>query len=138
MSLACHVLAWFLAPNLVLWAWVWLVPTLVVRVKRIHAGALGLALPGVVLLRSGVGEEVLRHEMQHIRQFRRYSPCGASVLLAWYYAVPALRVRRRTGCWPSFWSLWRSNPLEIEANRAMGESGPMPRHWIVGRGSSVR
>lgn len=132
MSLLQHLFDWVIISNLFLWAWVWLVPTLVVHVERIHAGALGLALPGVILLRRGTDETVLRHEMQHVRQLRRYSPFGASLLLAWHYTVPAIQFRRRTGRWPGFWHLWRNNPLEIEANRAMHESGPLLKHWVVG------
>ena len=131
MTLPQQLLLWLVVPNLLLWAWVWLVPTCVVRVERIYAGALGLALPGVILLRRGASEAVLRHEMQHIRQLRRYSPLGTSVLLAWHYTVPALKHKRSTGCWPSFWLLWERNPLEREANQAMHDSGPLPRHWVV-------
>jgi len=133
MTLFQQILVWLIAPNLFLWAWVWLVPTFVIRVQRIYAGALGLALPGLILLRRDVDESVLRHELQHVRQLRRYSPLGASLLLAWHYSVPAIRHRHRTGRWPSFWTLWQKNPLEIEANRAMRETKPLPRYWTVGK-----
>lgn len=132
MTAIQHLLDGLILPNLFLWGWVWLVPTCVVRVDRIYAGAQGLALPGVVLLRRATDERVLRHEMQHIRQLRRYSPFGVSLLLAWHYTVPAIQHRRRTGRWPDFWYLWRNNPLEVEANRAMHDSSPLPPHFVIG------
>jgi len=128
-----QILVWLVAIHLVVWAWVWLVPTLVVRVDRIYAGALGLALPGLIFLQREAPASVLRHELQHVRQLRRYSPIGASVLLAWHYASAAIRRRQRSGRWPSFWSLWAENPLEIEANQAMRQNSPLPRHWILGQ-----
>lgn len=131
MTLTQHILVWLIAPILFLWAWVWLVPTFVVRMDRIYAGALGLAVPGLIVLRRDADESVLRHELQHVRQLRRYSPLVASLLLAWHYTVPAIRHRQRTGRWPSFWTLWQSNPLEIEAHQAMRENTPLPRHWPV-------
>ncbi|MBK8997610.1 MAG: hypothetical protein IPM35_17920 [Myxococcales bacterium] len=39
--------------NLVLWVWVLCVPTVVMKVRWLHLGAQGLALPGVILLRNG-------------------------------------------------------------------------------------
>lgn len=131
MTLFQQILVWLIAPNLFLWAWVWLVPTCVVRVKRIYAGALGLALPGLILLRRDADDSVLRHELQHVRQLRRYSPLGASLLLAWHYSVSAIQHRQRTGQLPSFWTLWQKNPLEIEANQAMRDNTPLPRYWAV-------
>ena len=68
MTLFQQILVWLIAPNLFLWAWVWLVPTFVIPVDRIYAGAMGWALPGLILLRRDVDESFLRHELQHVRQ----------------------------------------------------------------------
>lgn len=99
MSLPQHLFYWVILPNLFLWAWVWLVPTFVVHVERIHAGALGVALPGVILLRRGTDEKVLRHEIQHVRQLLRYSPFGASLLLAWHYTSHPVPTPERALAW---------------------------------------
>ena len=58
-----------------LWAWVLVVPVVVIRVRSLHVrGALGLALPGFILMTgAGWSEGVLRHELEHQRQMRRYS-----------------------------------------------------------------
>ena len=75
-----------------------------------------MALPGSIFLTpAGDSPHVLAHEMVHQKQFRRYSPLGASFLLAFYYVVNAIRLRRSLGRWPTFWELWAANPLEIEA-----------------------
>lgn len=103
--------------NAILWLWLWLVPVKVVRVRRIGwTRALGLALPGLILLTPGGDTPyVLRHEMVHQKQFRRYSPLGTSCVMAFYYGLNFFRLRRSLGRWPSFWELWAANPLEIEA-----------------------
>jgi hypothetical protein len=117
------VLAWILP-----WLWVALVPTVVVRVRRLPVrGALAVALPGLIAVTPGAEHEsVIRHELQHQKQMRRYSPLGASLLLAHHYLLSALRCRLRSGAWPTFWELWSSNPLEREANAAMRSSDPLP------------
>jgi hypothetical protein len=111
------------------WIWVGLVPTVVIRVRRLPVqGALAVALPGLIALTPGAEHEsIIRHELQHQKQMRRYSPLGASLLLAKHYLLSALVQRLRSGTWPSFWALWSSNPLEREANAAMRSSDPLPR-----------
>ncbi len=118
-----------LAASLAVGAGLWLVllvlPTLVVRVDRLHLGAYGLALPGVVFLAGDAGEPVLRHELEHQRQMRRYSPFGVAAFLGVWYGVGLLR-RRHT-----FWQLWEMNPLERGANAAMAGHEPLPRTITV-------
>lgn len=106
-----------LGVNAALWLWVWLMPVKVIRVSRIwKTGAHGLALPGLIFLTpAGDNPCTLAHEMVHQKQFLRYSPLGVSLLLAYYYAINLIRLRRALGRWPTFWELWRANPLEIEA-----------------------
>ncbi len=106
-----------LGVNAFLWLWIWLVPVKVIRVRRLwKSGALGMALPGVILLTpAGDLPRVLAHEMVHQRQFRRYSPLGTALLLGYYYGLNLIRLRRSLGRWPRFWELWAANPLEIEA-----------------------
>lgn len=115
--------------GLTLWAWVLLVPPVVIKVRRLHVrGALGLALPGLIFLTPQAwNEQVLRHELAHQQQMRRYSPLGASLLLGWHYGIGLIRWRMRTGTWPSIWNLWHDIPLEREANEAMKASAPLPR-----------
>lgn len=113
----------------ILWLWVLLVPPFVIPVKRLHVkGALGLALPGFIFLTPGAWDErVLRHELAHIRQMRRYSPLGVAALLGWHYGAGVVRHVLRVGGLPSFWSLWERNPLEQEANREMDSDEPLPK-----------
>lgn len=121
-------LAVLLIVNISLWLWVWCIPTRVFQVPRLYVGAHGLALPGVILLtRQAYLEKVLRHELAHQKQMRRYSPLGASFLLGYYYSQAFLRARLKTGAWPTFLSLWHTNPLEIEANEAMHSTQPLPK-----------
>lgn len=114
---------------------VWIVALLppVVLCCRLPGGARGHAQPGLVLLAPEVfhDERVLRHELAHIRQMRRFSPYGAAVLLAVHYGGGLLAARLR-GRPTGFFALYRTNPLEIEANAAMAETTPLPAHLRVG------
>lgn len=103
--------------NVVLWGFSFFPPKILV-IDKIHMGARGLALPGLILIRRGEPDSTLRHEMVHIRQYRRYTPFGVSCVLAWHYGFGFLRQKMR-GEKLCFWSLWRINPLEKEANDAM-------------------
>ncbi len=116
-----------LGVNLFLWAWIALLPVMVVRVRRVPFGALGMALPGLVLLRRDQGDSVIRHELVHQGQMRRWSPLGAAVLLGLFYGRGFLRHRRLDRA--TFMRLYAQNPLELEANRLMFEDKPLPRHW---------
>ena len=73
--------------NLLLWAWVWLIPTRVILVSRLWIkGAQAMAFPGFILIcQNAFNERVLRHEFAHIEQMRRYSPAGVALLLAFGY-----------------------------------------------------
>ena len=85
--------------------------------------AQGLALPGLILLTAaGWSERVLRHELEHQRQMRRYSPLGAALLLGWHYGRGIVQALVQHGRLPSFSSLWHSCPLELAANAAMSRN----------------
>lgn len=113
--------------NAFLWLWIWVFPTIVVRVDRVPFGALGMALPGVILLRRDTGERVLRHELGHQDQLRRWSPLGAALMLGWHYGLGFLRQRRLDRS--TFMRLYWDNPLEREACGRMDDSTPLPRLW---------
>jgi len=132
MSFAIYIILNSLVlPNIVLWAWIWLVPIFVVSVPRIYANAQGLALPGIVFVIKGADQAVLRHELHHIRQMQCLSPLGVSILLAWYYGIGYLRHRIKYGNWPTLLSLWHENPIEIEANRAMYQEAIQVRYIVL-------
>jgi len=118
---------------LALHLWVLVVPTLVVRVRRLHLGAAGLALPGVVFLVDPSDGFALRHELAHQAQMRRFSPLGVALFLGVHYgggALIVLLVRRRR---PRLHALWARNPLEREANARAAENAPLPRLlWLGG------
>jgi len=116
-----------LGVNLFLWAWIAVVPALVVRVRRVPFGALGMALPGLILLRRDQGDSVIRHELVHQDQMRRWSPLGAALLLGLFYGRGFLRHRRLDRS--TFMQLYAQNPMELEANRLMFEDKPLLRHW---------
>ena len=118
---------------LALHLWVLVVPTCVVRVRRLHLGAAGLALPGVVFLVNPSDGFALRHELAHQAQMRRFSPLGVALFLGVHYGVGALLellIHRRR---PRFYALWARNPLEREANARAAENEPLPRLvWLGG------
>jgi hypothetical protein len=118
------------ALDLALWLWVWAVPTLVLRFRHLPDGILGLALPGLILVRPETfTTAILRHELTHLRQMRRWSPLGTWVAQFFNYLVRpcwiVLGQRRR----PRLRELYWSNPLEREAFAAMDQEGPLPRTW---------
>lgn len=114
------------AVNLALWAWVACVPTIVVPVRRLHLGARGLALPGLVLVTDRHDTTALQHELVHQQQMRRWSPLVVAAMLGVWYAGAGLTTWVATGRRPSFLSLWEKNPLEREANAAARDR-PLPR-----------
>jgi hypothetical protein len=129
--------AWFqsdllplLELNLVLWLWVWVVPTLVLRFRFLPSGILGVALPGLVLVRAETYTwPILRHELFHVRQMRRWSPMGICLAQLFRYLVRPLVILAWQRRWPGLGELYRSNPLERNAFAAMEREDPLPRHW---------
>ena len=85
------------------------------------------ALPGLILLADKrFTVWALRHEYEHIRQIRRYSPLGVLLLLAWHYGIGYLSSIAPHRSWPDFWQLWPGNPLEKRADAAVREDRPLP------------
>jgi hypothetical protein len=131
------LLAWFpsdllpvLELNVLLWAWVWLVPTLVVPFRFLPEGIQGLALPGLVLVRrEAYSRRLLRHELTHVRQMRRWSPLGIALAQGWNYLVRPLVILVRERRRPGLSELYFSNPREREAFAAMDDDGPLPRYF---------
>ena len=100
-----------------IWAIMFLPPK-VITVKKLHMGGLGLALPGIVLIKKGQPISTLYHEQTHTMQMRRYSPTGVALYLGWHYGT-GLAWQKITDRQTNFWALWECNPLEIEANQRM-------------------
>ena len=70
----------------------------------------GLTLPGLVIVRSGKSTPyLLRHELVHVRQWRRYGLIGFSVRYSAAYVVWRLRRKDHAGA-------YRRIPMEIEAD----------------------
>ncbi len=114
--------------NLALWLHLLLRPPTVLYIKRLHLGGKGLALPNLILLTHDVADDsaVLRHEYTHIQQMKRYTPIGVALMLGWHYGRGYLIHILKYRSLPSFISLWRTNPLEIEANQKMHLDTPLP------------
>lgn len=119
-----------LAIDLVLWLWVWAAPTLVLRFRFLPDGILGVALPGLVLVRAETYTwKILRHELTHVRQMRRWSPLGTWLAQAWSYLLRPLGILVTQRRWPGMRELYWANPLEREAFAAMERLDPLPRTW---------
>jgi hypothetical protein len=116
--------------DLVLWLWVWLAPTLVLRFRHLPDGILGVALPGLILVRAETFSlAILRHELTHVRQMRRWSPLGTYLAQIWSYLLKPLGILLSERRWPGMRELYHANPLEREAYAAMDGDGPLPRTW---------
>ena len=103
-----------------LWVLMFLPPK-IFTVDRLHMGGLGLALPGMVFIVEGEPIATLHHEHTHTLQMRRYSPTGVAIYLGWHYGT-GLVWQQITGRPIDFWTLWKSNRLEREANDRMYDS----------------
>jgi hypothetical protein len=116
--------------NAFLWLWVWAVPTLVLRFRFLPPGILGLALPGLILVRGETFSlRILRHELFHVRQMRRWSPLGTWLAQVVNYVLRPLAILLTQRRWPGMGELYRSNPLERAAFAAMDRDDPLPRTW---------
>ena len=116
--------------DLALWLWVWVVPTLVLRFPLLPPGIQGLALPGLILVRrEAFTWRLLRHELAHVRQMRRWSPLGTWLNQVFNYLVRPLGILLARRRWPGLSELYFSNPLEREAFAAMDRDDPLPGTW---------
>jgi hypothetical protein len=114
----------------ILWLWVWAVPTLVLRFPFLPPGILGLAMPGLVLVRGETYTlRILRHELCHVRQMRRWSPLGTWLAQVVNYLLRPLAILLTQRRWPGMGELYRTNPLERAAFAAMDREDPLPRSW---------
>jgi hypothetical protein len=113
--------------NLLLWLLVWLFPTRIVKLSRLHiSGAQGLALPGFIFLTaSAFNERSLRHEFMHIRQMRRYSPLGVALFLGIGYLYLFVKYFIKNEKIPRFRDIYLQHPFEREAFGAMDDTNDL-------------
>lgn len=73
-------------------------------------GAAGITLGNLVIVRNGLAadQHLLRHELVHVRQWRRHGAIGFLVRYLGSYAVWRLRRKGHDGA-------YRRIPLEVEA-----------------------
>ncbi len=120
-------LFWLLIPNVILWLYVWIVPPVVIRVNRIKyfgVHPLGLnILNFIVITERGDSPYVIRHEYEHIRQQRWFSPLGLAVIIFFHYGYLYVRYR-------SFSEVYRRSFIERQANKMMYETDSLPRRII--------
>lgn len=109
--------------DLVLWAFVLLVPPIVIRTKRLwyfRARPSGMAFMNIILIkRDAYSERILRHELEHVKQQRMFSPFGMALFIILHYGWLLLRYR-------SFRETYKRSWLERKANEAMDKTGDMP------------
>jgi len=92
-------------------------------------GSDGLTIGSTVIVRRGYSERLLRHELVHVRQWRRFGFVGFMARYLGSYLLWRIRLKGHKGAY------WRI-PLEIEAEwvarrslaKAVGESelAPVP------------
>jgi hypothetical protein len=106
-----------------LWIVQWVIPPIVIKVDKILFidQAQGLTfLIFIFVKRVTYSEPVLRHELEHFRQLKLYSPFGMALMLAVYYLLLLLKHR-------AFSVVYRESIFEKSANRAMRSTDPLPR-----------
>jgi len=112
---SCTAAVWLF---FVIWVWCWL-PPIVIRSGRLHLNATGMAFLNFIFIHTGCGSSdsaryqyVYRHEVEHVRQMRWYSPWGCAIFLGGWYFWRCIIKRQK------FINAWRDNPLEVMANRS--------------------
>ncbi len=76
----------------------------------VPAGADGITLPGLVIVRAGhASPYLLRHELVHVRQWRRFGVVGFSARYAGAYVKWRVRRKGHAGAYLRI-------PMEIEAD----------------------
>ncbi|MBK7962515.1 MAG: hypothetical protein IPK04_15790 [Bdellovibrionales bacterium] len=110
-----------IASVLLPWAMM-LIPPIVIPIRSLYGGAKGLSfLCFIFIKRADFGNErILRHELTHYKQQRRYSPYVVTVLLFWHYFV-------KNRIWRNFGEAYHSCPFELEAFAAMEKTDPLPK-----------
>ena len=104
------------------WALVFL-PPVVIFVDKLYLGARGLCFFNLIFVRrEGFDESVLRHEMTHTRQQRKYSPWGVAIFILWHYFI-----KRKS--WHQFW-------IEQEAVEAMNSDEKILRYFALNKKDS--
>jgi hypothetical protein len=116
--------------NLLLWAFILMVPPIVIRVNRIwyfKVRPSGMAFLNIILIKKDhFSEPILRHELEHVRQQRLFSPLGMSLLMLAHYGWLLIRYR-------SLGEVYKRSWLEKRANTAMAGVGKLPCILFIGR-----
>lgn len=109
--------------NLLLWAFVLLVPPVVVFSEYIltpKLNASGVSIFSFVVIKQGhFSEEILRHELRHHRQQQLFSPFGLAIVLLFHYGYLYFKHR-------NVLAVYRHSLIEKQANEAMKEEYPLP------------
>lgn len=111
--------------NLLLWGCLFIFPPVVIFVDELKVLKLrpwGLALLNFIFIRRDrYSESILRHELEHLRQFRLFSPVGLSIFILFHYGHQFAKYR-------SFVLVYRNSILEKWANDKMNDfSTPLPK-----------
>lgn len=110
------------------WAPVVLCPPIVILVDRIRllpARVVGYCFMMMIQIRrDSYHALVLRHELEHLRQIRLFSPLGMGLFLLIHYGWLFLRHRR-------FGAVYEKSWIEKKARQAMMRATPLPRYILI-------
>lgn len=118
-----------LVPNFLLWLVIIISPVIVIKVRSIRYPWLkpkGLTFLHIILIeKESFNQTILRHELVHVSQQRRFSPLGLALFMFLHYLYLFIRYR-------SFSEVYRRSLLEKEANSKMYDfNKPLPRILYV-------
>jgi hypothetical protein len=116
--------------NLAAELWMLLLPPVVIQIQRfplLRRQPHGMAFLNLVVIRSGMSNEwlgqVLRHELEHIEQQKRFTPLGCAIIMIMNMGWLLIRYRSlKTAYWDAF--------LEKQARSAMDCQAPLPHLWF--------
>ncbi|NUN09978.1 MAG: hypothetical protein HUU54_12475 [Ignavibacteriaceae bacterium] len=110
--------------NLLMWGYVLIFPPVIVFVDEIRLLKLrpwGMALLNIIVIRRDrYSEPLLRHELEHVRQYRLFSPVGLALFILVHYTYLFIKYR-------SFALVYKYSLLEVWAtNKMYDTSSPLP------------
>lgn len=115
--------------NLLAWSVLLILPPVVIlveEIKLLHLRPQGMAVFFCIIIkRSSYSDAVVRHELEHLRQMRLFSPIGLAVFILFHYGYLYLRYR-------SFAMVYSQSLLEKWANDKMYNTAhPLPSNLII-------
>ncbi len=113
--------------NLFMWGVILILPPIVIirdEIKLFKLHPLGMTFLNIILITGKYNTKaVLKHELEHVRQHRIFSPVGLAIFILFHYSYLYYKHR-------SFSLVYKNSILEKWANEKMYSPGELPRYIL--------